>query len=80
MTRGIPLRSQSLGVLFADEMEAVGDEALDLDAVVVEMGEETLDRGLEGGIGGEILVPPAWCTDPPGGTRSRTGVAGALPI
>jgi hypothetical protein len=53
----IPLRSRSLGVLFADEMEAVGDEALDLDAVVVEMGEETLDRRLEGGIGREVLVP-----------------------
>src|SRR5215217_4327210 len=54
---GIPLRSRSLGVLFADEMEAVGDQAVDLDAVVVEMSEETLDRGLEGGIGREILVP-----------------------
>src|SRR6185437_14443659 len=53
----IPLRSRSLGVLFADEMEAVGDEALDLGAVVVEMGEEAVDRCLEVGIGGEVRVP-----------------------
>jgi hypothetical protein len=46
-------------------MEAVGDEALDLRTVVVEMGEEAVDCGLEGGIDGEILVPQHRLFEPP---------------
>ena len=52
----IPSRSWTLGVLFADEMEIICDQAPDVVAIIAEIGEEPIHRRLEIGEGGEVLI------------------------